>query len=236
MAEAQSSEGAAPPRPRRGLISTTFRIVFAVPLALLSAASTAKQMSIRTVRGISNGASALGTTLGSSLEAEVAVKLYTGVKDLSSGCAELFALGATMTLLSWVSGLFLGLAMASVAVAFVCLYVLGAALGMNWMLDRVRHYLRDCLMLRVCSFAIPVVSVLKNVRTAAGVTVHFPEKSMVWVLHAGNWVVRLCWQHCFEPIRYLRGQTAAPPARAPANNLKPDQGPAPATPSAPLPQ
>eukprot|EP00961_Rhodomonas_salina_P142439 1918070-Rhodomonas_salina.2 len=85
LAEAQSSEGAAPPRPRRGLISTTFRIVFAVPLALLSAASTAKQMSIRTVRGISNGASALGTTLGSSLEAEVAVKLYTGVKDLTAG-------------------------------------------------------------------------------------------------------------------------------------------------------
>lgn len=36
------------------------------------------------------------------------------VPGRSSGCAELFALGATMTLLSWVSGLFLGLAMASV--------------------------------------------------------------------------------------------------------------------------
>eukprot|EP00287_Rhodomonas_sp_CCMP768_P003105 CAMPEP_0196718700 /NCGR_PEP_ID=MMETSP1091-20130531/1841_1 /TAXON_ID=302021 /ORGANISM="Rhodomonas sp., Strain CCMP768" /LENGTH=235 /DNA_ID=CAMNT_0042059427 /DNA_START=107 /DNA_END=814 /DNA_ORIENTATION=+ len=199
-------------RQRRGLIGTAFRVVFAVPIAFLSAASAAKRVSVRAVNGIGNGASALVTTVSASLEAEVAVKLYTGFKELSSGFAELFALGATMTLLSWVSGLFLGLALASVGVALVCLYVLGAALGMNWMLDRVRYYLRDCLLLRVCSFAIPVVSVLKNVRTAAGVTVHFPEESMVWVLHAGSWVVRLCWHHCWRPLRYLRGP---PPKRDP---------------------
>jgi len=35
------------------------------------------------------------------------------------------------------------------------------AVGMNWVLDRVRVYLRDCWLLRVCSGAIPVVSVLK---------------------------------------------------------------------------
>jgi hypothetical protein len=38
-----------------------------------------------------------------------------------------------------------------------------------------------------------MVTVLKGLRFTTGVTVHFPEKSMVWILHAGRWVVRLCW-------------------------------------------
>jgi len=37
------------------------------------------------------------------------------------------------------------------------------------------------------------------------VQVHFPDKSMVWILHAGHWVVRLCWRHCFEPRSWIKG-------------------------------
>jgi hypothetical protein len=89
------------------------------------------------------------------------------------------------------------------------------AVGMNWMLDRVRVYLRDCWLLRICSGAIPVVSVLKGLRFTTGVTVHFPDKSMVWILHAGNWVVRLCWRSMLEPMRLLKGELSPPANAAP---------------------
>ena len=45
------------------------------------------------------------------------------------------------------------------------------AVGMNWCLDRIRVYLRDCLVLRMCSVCIPMVSVLRGLRFTAGVTV-----------------------------------------------------------------
>jgi hypothetical protein len=118
-------------------------------------------------------------------------KLYGAFCDLFSGFLELGALAVSLTLLFWVSGLFFGLAVCSVFIVAACLYVLACAIGMNWVLDRVRIYLRDCLLLRVCSFAIPVVSVLRGVKFTTGVTVHFPEHSMIWILHAGNWVVIL---------------------------------------------
>ncbi len=51
----------------------------------------------------------------------------------------------------------------------------------------------------MCAVTIPAVTVVKGLRFTTGVTVHFPEKSMVWILHAGNWVVRLCWKSVFEP-------------------------------------
>ena len=43
-----------------------------------------------------------------------------------------------------------------------------------------------------------------------GIQVHFPDKSMVWILHAGHWVVRLCWRHWSlsdfaRPLRVLAG-------------------------------
>ena len=31
---------------------------------------------------------------------------------------------------------------------------------------------------------------------------------MVWILHAGNWVVRLCWRSMLEPMR----STPPPPS------------------------
>jgi len=145
-------------------------------------------------------------SMSGSLEFQMAKKLFGAFGDLFSGFLELGALIASMTLLFWVSGLFLGLAFCSVFVAAACLYVLICAVSMNWCLDRVRVYLRDCLVLRVCSVAIPTVSVLKGLKFTTGVTVHFPDKSMVWILHAGNWVVRLCWKNCFEnPILLFRG-------------------------------
>jgi hypothetical protein len=91
--------------------------------------------------------------MSGSMEAQMAKKLYFAFSDLYcpahkepctaaprpgrqgqdtdewcerrfSGFLELAALIATMTLLFWVSGLFLGLALCSVIVAFACLYVL----------------------------------------------------------------------------------------------------------------
>jgi len=58
-----------------------------------------------------------------------------------------------------------------VCVACACCYVLLCAVGMNWCLDRIRVYLRDCLVLRMCSVCIPMVSVLRGLRFTTGVTV-----------------------------------------------------------------
>jgi hypothetical protein len=128
-------------------------------------------------------------SMSGTMEFQMVKKLYGAFCDLFSGFLELGALAVSLTLLFWVSGLFFGLAVCSVFIVAACLYVLACAIGMNWVLDRVRIYLRDCLLLRVCSFAIPVVSVLRGVKFTTGVTVHFPEHSMIWILHAGNWVV-----------------------------------------------
>jgi hypothetical protein len=62
-------------------------------------------------------------------------------------------------------------AQSQVLVAFACCYVLLCAVGMNWCLDRIRVYLRDCLALRMCSVCIPMVSVLRGLRFTCGVTV-----------------------------------------------------------------
>jgi hypothetical protein len=48
-----------------------------------------------------------------------------------------------------------------------------------------------------------------------GIQVHFPDKSMVWILHAGHWVVRLCWRHwslsgSARPLRVLCASSARP--------------------------
>ena len=137
-------------------------------------------------------------------------KLFDGVYELFSGFFELGALVFCVSLIFWVSGLFLGLAVCSVSllqadlpafractcplrsrscrvssliahsgalarsqvlVAFACCYVLLCAVGMNWCLDRIRVYLRDCLALRMCSVCIPMVSVLRGLRFTCGVTV-----------------------------------------------------------------
>jgi len=198
-----------------GITGWAFRTVFAVPLAIWSVIATARGMVADTVMRASSSLRSAAGSMSGSMEAQMAKKLYFAFSDLFSGFLELAALIATMTLLFWVSGLFLGLALCSVIVAFACLYVLTCAVGMNWMLDRVRVYLRDCWLLRICSGAIPVVSVLKGLRFTTGVTVHFPDKSMVWILHAGNWVVRLCWRSMLEPMRLLKGELSPPANAAP---------------------
>ena len=147
----------------------------------------------------------MASSLSGTLEFQVTKKLFDGFSELFSGFFELGALVFCFSLIFWVSGLFLGLAVCSVFVACACCYVLLCAVGMNWCLDRIRVYLRDCLVLRMCSVCIPMVSVLRGLRFTTGVTVHFPDKSMVWILHAGHWVVRLCWRHCFDPLTWIKG-------------------------------
>lgn len=147
----------------------------------------------------------VASSLSGTLEFQVTKKLFDGFSELFSGFFELGALVFCFSLIFWVSGLFLGLAVCSVFVACACCYVLLCAVGMNWCLDRIRVYLRDCLVLRMCSVCIPMVSVLRGLRFTTGVTVHFPDKSMVWILHAGHWVVRLCWRHCFDPLTWIKG-------------------------------
>ena len=137
--------------------------------------------------------------LSGTLEFQVTKKLFDGVYELFSGFFELGALVFCFSLIFWVSGLFLGLAVCSVRnltrspqslvffhvstcvrdslrgwqvfVACACCYVLLCAVGMNWCLDRIRVYLRDCLVLRMCSVCIPMVSVLRGLRFTTGVTV-----------------------------------------------------------------
>ncbi|KAJ1485194.1 hypothetical protein T484DRAFT_2020822 [Baffinella frigidus] len=201
-----------------GVGAWVFRTVFFLPLAVWGMTSRVTSRVRGTVTATSSGLRSAAGSMSGSMEMQMAKKLYFAFSDLFSGFLELGALIATMTLLFWVSGLFLGLALCSVLVAFACLYVLSCAVGMNWMLDRVRVYLRDCMLLRVCSGAIPVVSVLKGLRFTTGVTVHFSDKSMVWILHAGNWVVRLCWRSVLEPMRYL---PQPPNARARTGHREP---------------
>ena len=146
--------------------------------------------------------------MSGTLEFQVTKKLFDGVYELFSGFFELGALVFCFSLIFWVSGLFLGLAVCSVRyspplsvsstllfseiekceyvgcfatrlttravqvfVAAACCYVLLCAVGMNWCLDRIRVYLRDCLVLRMCSVCIPMVSVLRGLRFTTGVTV-----------------------------------------------------------------
>lgn len=153
--------------------------------------------------------------MSGTLEFQVTKKLFDGVYELFSGFFELGALVFCFSLIFWVSGLFLGLAVCSVRcihlslpwmaeigrrllrraqssvrasgraslgvllttrpaqvfVAGACCYVLLCAVGMNWCLDRIRVYLRDCLVLRMCSVCIPMVSVLRGLRFTTGVTV-----------------------------------------------------------------
>ena len=198
-----------------GMAGCAFRAVFALPLRVWGLSIFLTGAVTDTVTQTSSGIRSAATTMSGSMEMQMAKKLYYAFSDLFSGFLELGALIATMTLLFWVSGLFLGLALCSVLVAFACLYVLSCAVGMNWVLDRVRVYLRDCWLLRVCSGAIPETSVLRGLRFTTGVTVHFPDKSMVWILHAGNWVVRLCWRSMLEPMRLLKGEAATPPPTPP---------------------
>ena len=70
-----------------------------------------------------------------------------------------------------------------VLVAFACCYVLLCAVGMNWCLDRIRVYLRDCLVLRMCSVCIPMVSVLRGLRFTCGVTVRHRPLALSLTLH-----------------------------------------------------
>eukprot|EP00291_Cryptomonas_curvata_P018098 CAMPEP_0172165506 /NCGR_PEP_ID=MMETSP1050-20130122/8451_1 /TAXON_ID=233186 /ORGANISM="Cryptomonas curvata, Strain CCAP979/52" /LENGTH=191 /DNA_ID=CAMNT_0012835987 /DNA_START=112 /DNA_END=687 /DNA_ORIENTATION=- len=161
--------------------------------------------SVRILAGMARTCRMTVNSMSGTMEFQMVKKLYGAFCDLFSGFLELGALAVSLTLLFWVSGLFFGLAVCSVFIVAACLYVLACAIGMNWVLDCVRIYLRDCLLLRVCSFAIPVVSVLRGVKFTTGVTVHFPEHSMIWILHAGNWVIRLCWRNCFEPWYLFSG-------------------------------
>eukprot|EP00283_Hemiselmis_rufescens_P009199 CAMPEP_0173422648 /NCGR_PEP_ID=MMETSP1357-20121228/3272_1 /TAXON_ID=77926 /ORGANISM="Hemiselmis rufescens, Strain PCC563" /LENGTH=239 /DNA_ID=CAMNT_0014385693 /DNA_START=125 /DNA_END=841 /DNA_ORIENTATION=- len=189
----------------RSSSSLLFNFVFAVPFACFTGASKTARAAGGALTGAIGSAGALVSSMSGTMEFQMARKLYGASVDLFEGFAELGALGMAITLLLWVSGLFFGLAFMSVFVSMACLYVLGMATGMNLVLDRVRVYLRDCFILRVCAYTIPVVTVLKGLRFTTGVTVHFPEKSMVWILHAGHWVVRLCWRSVFEPRRLIKG-------------------------------
>jgi hypothetical protein len=69
--------------------------------------------------------------------------------------------------------------------------------------------------------------------TGVRVQVHFPDKSMVWILHAGHWVVRLCWRHCFDPKAWIRGAQSprggaldGSPSSPPSTTLESDAAPA----------
>lgn len=191
----------ATPRAVRRMVTT----LFFLPMTALTVFSKTRASAASVLAATTAGARSVASSLSGTLEFAVIKKLFDGVYELFSGFFELGALVFCFSLIFWVSGLFLGLAVCSVFVACACCYVLLCAVGMNWCLDRIRVYLRDCLVLRMCSVCIPMVSVLRGLRFTCGVTVHFPDKSMVWILHAGHWVVRLCWRHCFEPMAWIRG-------------------------------
>eukprot|EP00960_Hanusia_phi_P036031 752106-Hanusia_phi.AAC.2 len=173
----------------KGTRRTASRLVH-IPWAAFSAVYHAPQavsgMVSASAKGIRH-ARAASKSMSGSLEFQMAKKLFGAFANRFSGFLELGALIASMTLLFWVSGLFLGLAFCSVMdatsccdmqalklgggqvfVAAACLYVLICAVSMNWCLDRVRVYLRDCLVLRVCSVAIPTVSVLQGLKFTTG--------------------------------------------------------------------